>query len=49
VLVEGDYIAIAKNKDQIYQRFFSVVSGHDEDVSVIADVKNIQRVDDSMD
>ncbi|SPU27447.1 Uncharacterised protein [Candidatus Bartonella washoeensis] len=49
VLVEGDYIAIAKNKDQIYQRFFSVVSGHDEDVSVIADMKNIQRVDDSMD
>ncbi|WP_409362091.1 carboxypeptidase regulatory-like domain-containing protein [Bartonella heixiaziensis] len=49
VLVEGDYIAIAKNKDQIYQRLFSVVSGHDEDVSVIADVKNTQRVDDSMD
>ncbi|GAA5105323.1 hypothetical protein GCM10023261_04620 [Bartonella jaculi] len=49
VLGEGDYIAIAKNKDQIYQKLFSVVSGHDEDVSVIADVKNIQRVDDSMD
>ncbi|WP_317993378.1 carboxypeptidase regulatory-like domain-containing protein [Bartonella gliris] len=49
VLAEGDYIAIAKNKDQIYQKLFSVVSGHDEDVSVIADVKNIQRVDDSID
>ncbi|WP_455474919.1 carboxypeptidase regulatory-like domain-containing protein [Bartonella sp. B30(2025)] len=35
VLSEGDYIAIAKNKDQIYQKVFSVVSGDDKDVSVV--------------
>ncbi|MBB5072961.1 hypothetical protein HNQ69_000065 [Bartonella callosciuri] len=42
VLAEGEYIAIAKNQDKIYQKVFSVVSGHDEDVSVIADTQNIQ-------
>ncbi|WP_336294656.1 carboxypeptidase regulatory-like domain-containing protein [Bartonella sp. CB169] len=40
VLAEGEYIAIAKNKDQIYQKFFSVVSGHDEDISVVANMQH---------
>ncbi|EJF90121.1 hypothetical protein ME3_00673 [Bartonella melophagi K-2C] len=48
VLAEGDYIAIAKNKDQIYQKVFSVTSGRDEDVNVIADTQNIQKFDESM-
>ncbi|WP_208541242.1 MULTISPECIES: carboxypeptidase regulatory-like domain-containing protein [Bartonella] len=48
VLAEGDYIAIAKNKDQIYQKVFSVVSGRDEDVNVIADIQNIQKFDETM-
>ncbi|EJF96036.1 hypothetical protein ME9_00678 [Bartonella taylorii 8TBB] len=49
VLVEGEYIAIAKNKDKIYQRVFSVVSGHDEDISVVADAQNMQKIDEEMD
>ncbi|WCR55069.1 MAG: Mlr0912-like protein [Bartonella clarridgeiae] len=49
VLVEGDYIAIAKNKDKIYQKVFSVISGHDKDVNVIANSKNIQQFNESMD
>lgn len=49
VLVEGEYIAIAKNKDKIYQKVFSVVSGHDEDISVVADTQNMQQIDEEMD
>ncbi|ENN92418.1 hypothetical protein BBbe_07270 [Bartonella bovis 91-4] len=48
VLAEGDYIAIAKNKDQIYQKVFSVVSGRDEDINIIANTQNIQKFDESM-
>jgi hypothetical protein len=36
VLAEGEYVAIAKNKDRIYQRDFRVVSGQDEEVEVLA-------------
>nr|WP_192813129.1 carboxypeptidase-like regulatory domain-containing protein [Bartonella rattaustraliani] len=49
VLAEGEYIAIAKNKDKIYQKGFSVVSGHDEDVSVVADTQNMQKIDEDVD
>lgn len=49
VLAEGDYIAIAKNKDQIYQKEFSVASGHDQDVDVVTTAKNAPPVDDEMD
>lgn len=49
VLAEGDYIAIAKNKEQIYQKEFSVTSGHDEDVDVVANAQSMQPIDDSMD
>ncbi|WP_407966168.1 carboxypeptidase regulatory-like domain-containing protein [Bartonella sp. C271] len=49
VLVEGDYIAIAKNKDKIYQKVFSVVSGQDKDVNVIANSQNIQQFDETID
>ncbi|CAF26251.1 hypothetical protein BQ07670 [Bartonella quintana str. Toulouse] len=49
VLAEGKYIAIAKNKDQIYQKAFSVVSGHDEDISLVAKVQNMQQIDEEMD
>ncbi|AGF74611.1 hypothetical protein BAnh1_07320 [Bartonella australis AUST/NH1] len=49
VLVEGNYIAIAKNKDQIYQKVFAVVSGQDEDVNVLADVQNAQKFDELVD
>ncbi|AQX19874.1 carboxypeptidase regulatory-like domain-containing protein [Bartonella sp. WD16.2] len=48
VLAEGDYIAIAKNKDQIYQKVFSVVSGRDEDINVIANTQNIQKFDETI-
>lgn len=48
VLVEGDYIAIAKNQDQIYQQIFSVDSGHDKDVNVVANAQNMQRFDETI-
>lgn len=49
VLAEGEYIAIAKNKDKIYQKVFSVVSGHDDEVSVVANAQNMQQIDEEMD
>ncbi len=36
VLAEGDYTIIAKNKDKIYQRDFTVVAGRNQDVEVLA-------------
>jgi hypothetical protein len=37
VLSEGDYTVIAKNRDNIYQRDFTVEAGRNQDVEVIAD------------
>lgn len=36
VLAEGDYAVVAKNRDRIYQRDFTVVAGHNQDVEVLA-------------
>ncbi len=36
VLAEGDYTIIAKNKEKIYQRDFTVVAGRNQDVEVLA-------------
>ncbi|MDH4984906.1 hypothetical protein QEZ47_04940 [Aminobacter anthyllidis] len=36
VLSEGDYTIIAKNRDRIYQRDFTVVAGRNQDVEVVA-------------
>lgn len=35
VLSEGDYLAVARNKDKIYQRDFSVKAGQNADVDVL--------------
>jgi hypothetical protein len=35
VLAEGDYLAIARNKDKIYQREFNVKAGRNADVEVL--------------
>ncbi len=35
VLSEGDYLAVARNKDKIYQREFTVKSGQNADVDVL--------------
>ncbi|MDS7597227.1 hypothetical protein [Agrobacterium tumefaciens] len=35
VLAEGEYTAIARNKDKVYQRNFKVTSGRDMDVEVL--------------
>ncbi len=35
VLAEGEYTAIARNKDKVYQRNFKVTSGRDVDVEVL--------------
>ena len=40
VLAEGDYTIIAKNKDRIYQRDFTVVGGRNQDVEVLATEAN---------
>jgi len=37
VLAEGDYTIVAKNRDHIYQRDFTVVAGQNQEVEVIAD------------
>lgn len=37
VLAEGSYIAVARNKDKIHQRDFTVVSGVNTDVEVLLD------------
>src|SRR5690606_10977200 len=36
VLAEGDYTVVARNRDRIYQRDFSVVAGRNQDVEVLA-------------
>jgi hypothetical protein len=36
VLAEGQYTVIAKNRDRIYQKDFSVQAGKNEEVEVIA-------------
>ena len=35
VLAEGEYTAIARNKDKVYQRNFKVTAGRDSDVEVL--------------
>jgi hypothetical protein len=37
VLAEGDYTIVAKNRDHIYQRDYTVEAGRNEEVEVIAD------------
>jgi len=36
VLAEGDYAVVAKNRDRIYQREFTVAAGRNQDVEVLA-------------
>ena len=40
VLSEGNYTIIAKNRDRIYQRDYTVESGHNQDVEVVASDQN---------
>lgn len=35
VLAEGDYIVIAKNREKLYQREFTVIAGRNQDVDVL--------------
>ncbi len=37
VLAEGDYTIVAKNRDHIYQRDYSVEAGRNEEVEVLVD------------
>src|SRR5690606_31377869 len=37
VLAEGNYTAVAKNRDRIYQQDFEVVAGRNEDIEVLTD------------
>jgi ribonuclease PH len=36
VLAEGTYAIVAKNRDRIYQRDFTVVAGRNQEVEVLA-------------
>ena len=45
VLAEGDYTIIAKNRDRIYQRDFTVVGGRNQDVEVLATRGQCRRRD----
>ncbi len=47
VLAEGDYTIVAKNRDRVYQRDFTVVAGRNQDVEVTA--QGGQVVDDVVD
>jgi hypothetical protein len=40
VLAEGDYTVVAKNRDRIYQRDFTVTGGRNQDVEVLANDAN---------
>ncbi len=48
VLAEGNYTAIARNRDRIYQRDFVVVAGRNQDVEVFAN-ENGEVVESSLD
>jgi hypothetical protein len=45
VLAEGDYTAIARNKDKIYQRDFTVTPGRNADVEVLLREQQATSVD----
>jgi hypothetical protein len=45
ILSEGDYVVIAKNKERLYQRDFTVVSGRNQDIEVLL----AQSVSDTLD
>ncbi|MFD1744321.1 hypothetical protein ACFSE1_02495 [Rhizobium helianthi] len=45
VLAEGDYTAVARNKDKIYQRDFTVESGKNADVEVLMKEQQATDVD----
>jgi len=49
VLAEGDYTIVAKNKDRIYQRDFTVVGGRNQDVEVIANEATAEDPNDGAD
>lgn len=47
VLAEGEYTIIAKNKDRIYQRDFTVTVGRNQDVEVLAnEASEVPPIDD---
>ena len=46
VLAEGSYTAIAKNRDRIYQKDFTIVPGRNQDVEVLANEASlVEQVD----
>ena len=48
-VAEGDYTIIAKNRDRIYQRDFTVVGGRNQDVEVLATEANSVDVSEGAD
>jgi hypothetical protein len=49
VLAEGDYTIVAKNKDRIYQRDFTVEAGHNQEVEVLATDTSGTEINESAD
>ena len=49
VLAEGDYTIIAKNRDRIYQRDYTVVGGRNQEVEVLATEENATDLNEGAD
>ncbi|MBY7649393.1 MAG: hypothetical protein C4617_02575 [Candidatus Liberibacter europaeus] len=44
ILAEGDYVAVARNKDRIYHRDFSVISGKNMSVEILLRQKRMDKL-----
>ena len=49
VLAEGEYTIVAKNRDRIYQRDFSVEGGQNQEVEVLANESTGTKVGEEAD
>lgn len=47
VLAEGEYVAVARNRERLYQREFRVIAGRNSDVEVIAEENGAERIEGS--
>lgn len=48
ILAEGEYIAVARNKEKIYQRTFTVEAGRNIDVELVLDKHQIKKQDETI-
>jgi len=48
ILAEGEYVAVARNKEKIYQRSFTVESGRNMDVELVLDKHELKKQDETI-